>query len=145
MNDFVPMVDVAAQQREILDEVRPAIDEILATGAFIGGAHVDAFEEAYARFSGAGHCVGVANGTDALEIALRAVGVEHGHEVVLPANTFIATAEAVARIGAVEPDQRSAIAMPKRRQAFEKLARQRHDVSAQPGRPDAVADGEAGL
>jgi dTDP-4-amino-4,6-dideoxygalactose transaminase len=96
----IPLVDVAAQQREILDEIRPLVDDILATGAFIGGPHVSAFEEAYAKFSQVGHCVGVANGTDALEIALRAVGVVPGSEVVLPANTFIATAEAVARIGA---------------------------------------------
>ena len=58
------------------------------------------FEQAYARFLGAGNCVGVANGTDALELALRASGVTAGAEVILPANTFIATAEAVSRIGA---------------------------------------------
>jgi dTDP-4-amino-4,6-dideoxygalactose transaminase len=58
------------------------------------------FEEAYARFCSVNHCVGVANGTDALELALRAVGVTAGGEVVLPANSFVATAEAVARIGA---------------------------------------------
>ena len=59
-----------------------------------------AFEQEYADFVGARACVGVGNGTDALEMALRAVGVGHGDEVVLPANTFIATAEAVLRAGA---------------------------------------------
>lgn len=96
----VPLVDIAAQQAEILDEIRPAVDRILANGAFIGGAAVAEFESAYAQFVGARHCVGVGNGTDALEIAMRAGGVGPGDEVILPANTFIATAEAVARIGA---------------------------------------------
>src|SRR5437879_6848473 len=61
---------------------------------------VTAFEEAFADFSEVRHCVGMANGTEALELAFRAVGVGHGDEVILPANTFIATAEAVARAGA---------------------------------------------
>jgi dTDP-4-amino-4,6-dideoxygalactose transaminase len=100
MNSHVPLVDVAATQAEVIDEIRPAIDDILSSGAFIGGPHVAAFELAYATYSGARHCVGVANGTDALEIALRGIGVTQGSEVVLPANTFVATAEAVARVGA---------------------------------------------
>ncbi|MGX7678027.1 DegT/DnrJ/EryC1/StrS family aminotransferase [Jatrophihabitans sp. DSM 45814] len=100
MTQNVPLVDIAAQQREIIDEIRPEIDEILVTGAFIGGRHVARFEEAFANLIGVDHCIGVANGTDGLEIALRAAGVTSEHEVVLPANTFIATAEAVERIGA---------------------------------------------
>ncbi len=97
----IPLVDLGAQFREIADEVRPAIDDVLASTAFIGGPQVTAFEREYAAFTGARHCVGVANGTDALEMALRAVGVSWGDEVLIPANTFIATAEAVLRIGAV--------------------------------------------
>jgi len=73
---------------------------VFAATAFIGGPAVGRFEQAYAAFIGVEHCVGVANGTDALELALRAVGVRPGGEVILPANTFIATAEAVSRIGA---------------------------------------------
>jgi dTDP-4-amino-4,6-dideoxygalactose transaminase len=96
----VPLVDLAAQQAEVADEVRIGLDEVFATTAFVGGPPVRLFEEEYAAFVRAGHCVGVANGTDALELALRAVGVGPGDEVVLPANTFIATAEAVSRIGA---------------------------------------------
>ena len=96
----IPLVNVAATQAEVLEEIAGPIDEILRGGGFIGGPHVAAFEEEYARFSETDYCVGVANGTDALEIALRAVGVGVGDEVVLPANTFVATAEAVARIGA---------------------------------------------
>ncbi len=96
----IPLVDVAATQAAVLDEIRPLVDEILTGGGFVGGPYVEEFESAYARFSRVTHCVGVANGTDALEMALRAVGVRPGAEVVLPANTFVATAEAVARIGA---------------------------------------------
>jgi dTDP-4-amino-4,6-dideoxygalactose transaminase len=94
-------VDLAAQQAEVDDEVRAGIDEVFATTAFVGGPAVGRFEAAYAAAVGVQHCVGVANGTDALELALRAVGVGPGDEVVLPANTFVATAEAASRIGAV--------------------------------------------
>ncbi|GAB3087138.1 DegT/DnrJ/EryC1/StrS family aminotransferase [Nocardioides zeae] len=97
----VPLVDLRAQQAEVAAEVRAGFDDVLARAAFVGGAEVAAFETAYAAFVGARHCVGVANGTDALELALRAVGVAAGDAVVLPANTFVATAEAVSRIGAV--------------------------------------------
>ncbi|WP_372593645.1 DegT/DnrJ/EryC1/StrS family aminotransferase [Actinotalea sp.] len=97
----IPLVDLRAQQAEIADEVRAGLDEVFAATAFVGGPAVGRFEQAYARMTGVEHCVGVANGTDALELALRAVGVEAGGEVIIPANTFIATAEAVSRIGAV--------------------------------------------
>ena len=73
---------------------------MLATTGFVGGPQVAAFEREYAAFGGVEHCVGVANGTDAVELALRAVGVGPGDEVIVPANTFVATAGAVARIGA---------------------------------------------
>lgn len=97
----VPLVDLAAQHEEIADEVRLGIEGVFAATAFVGGPAVGRFEEEYAAFVGSAHCIGVANGTDALELALRAVGVGPGAEVILPANTFIATAEAVSRIGAV--------------------------------------------
>nr|WP_298459576.1 DegT/DnrJ/EryC1/StrS family aminotransferase [uncultured Cellulomonas sp.] len=97
----MPLVDLAAQQTEIADEVRVGLDEVFATTAFVGGPAVGRFERAYAAFTEVEHCVGVGNGTDALELALRAVGVTSGGEVIVPANTFIATAEAVSRIGAV--------------------------------------------
>ena len=97
----VPMVDLGAQQDEIADEVEAGLKDVFTQTSFIGGPAVAEFEQSYARFLGAGNCVGVANGTDALELALRASGVTAGGEVILPANTFIATAEAVSRIGAV--------------------------------------------
>jgi len=97
----VPLVDLQAQHAEVQDAVLDGLREVFAAASFIGGPPVAAFERAYADFIGAKHCVGVANGTDALELALRAVGVRPGGEVILPANTFIATAEAVSRIGAL--------------------------------------------
>ena len=81
-------------------EVAEGWQQVLARTAFIGGPQVAAFEAEYAAFIGARHCVGVANGTDAIEIALRALGIGPGDECILPANTFIATAEAVSRAGA---------------------------------------------
>lgn len=96
----VPFVDLIAQQAEIADEVLPSWRRLLDTASFIGGEQVESFERDYASFTGVRHCIGVANGTDALELALRAVGVEPGGQVILPVNTFIATAEAVSRIGA---------------------------------------------
>lgn len=100
MNPLIPLVDLAAQQAEIADEVRPLLESVLERAAFVGGPEVQRFETEFADYLGVGHCVGVANGTDALEIALRTVGVGPGSEVILPANTFIATAEAVVRAGA---------------------------------------------
>lgn len=97
----VPLVDLKAQQAEIDDEVMAGLAAVFANTSFIGGAPVAEFEEAYATFLGAGHCIGASNGTDALELALRGAGITAGDEVILPANTFIATAEAVCRVGAV--------------------------------------------
>lgn len=97
----VPFLDLAAQQAEILDEVLPVWQRQLSGAGFIGGPEVDAFEREYAEYIGVRHVIGVSNGTDALELAYRAAGVRAGDEVIMPANTFIATAEAASRIGAV--------------------------------------------
>jgi dTDP-4-amino-4,6-dideoxygalactose transaminase len=96
----IPLVDLAAAHAEVAEEVEAGFKRIIADTAFIGGAEVAAFESEYAAFSGLPYAIGVANGTDALELAFKAVGVGPGTEVILPANTFIATAEAVARTGA---------------------------------------------
>jgi dTDP-4-amino-4,6-dideoxygalactose transaminase len=98
---MVPLVDLAAQHAAVSKEVAEGWDQVLARTAFIGGPQVALFEREYSDFIGADHCVATANGTDAIEIALRALGVGPGDECILPANTFVATAEAVARIGAV--------------------------------------------
>src|SRR4051812_29532989 len=97
---FVPLVDLSLQHAEVAGDIGAGLDRVLSSGAFVLGPDVTAFEQEFAAYSRARHCVGVANGTDAVELALRAVGVEPGDEVILPANTFIATAGAVMRAGA---------------------------------------------
>jgi dTDP-4-amino-4,6-dideoxygalactose transaminase len=96
----IPLVDLAAQHAAVAEEVTAGWQEVFARTAFIGGPQVAAFESEYAAFTGSRHCIGVANGTDGIEIALRALGVGPGDECILPTNTFIATAEAVCRTGA---------------------------------------------
>jgi dTDP-3-amino-3,4,6-trideoxy-alpha-D-glucose transaminase len=82
------------------DRLVEALDRVARSGRYILGAEVDAFEEEFARYLGVRHCIGVANGTDALTIALRALGVGRGDEVVMPSFTFYATAEAALVLGA---------------------------------------------
>lgn len=96
----IPLVDLAAQHAIIADEVAEGWRQILDRAAFIGGPPVAEFERQYAEFVGVRHCVGTANGTDAIEVALRALGIGRGDQCILPANTFVATAEAVWRAGA---------------------------------------------
>lgn len=96
----VPLVDLGRQNDPLLPEVLAAFAQICADGDFVLGSAVSRFEAEYAAFCGVERCIGVGNGTDALELALLACGIGHGDEVILPANTFVATAEAVARIGA---------------------------------------------
>jgi dTDP-4-amino-4,6-dideoxygalactose transaminase len=82
------------------DRLSEALDRVARSGRYILGPEVEAFEEEFARYVGVHHCVGVANGTDALTIALKAAGVGPGDEVVLPSFTFYATAEAALVLGA---------------------------------------------
>ena len=82
------------------DEIRAAIDRVLAGGRYILGPEVEAFEREFAAYHGGGHCIGVANGTEALELALRAVGVAPGDLVATVANTASATVAAIQQIGA---------------------------------------------
>ncbi|WP_433271827.1 DegT/DnrJ/EryC1/StrS family aminotransferase [Actinosynnema sp. CS-041913] len=96
----IPLVDLRAQHEQVADEVADGWAQVLKTTAFIGGRQVAEFEAEFAAYQEVPHCVGVGNGTDAIELALRALDVGPGDECVLPANTFIATAEAVARSGA---------------------------------------------
>lgn len=96
----VPLVDLRPQHDLVAADVRAAVQEVLDGGAFVLGPAVARFEDEYAAFAGTEHCVGVGNGTDALELALRGARVGTGDEVLVPANTFVATAEAVLRAGA---------------------------------------------
>jgi len=101
MSSGVPLIDLQAQHRQVAEQVGAGFARVLETCSFILGPEVPAFEQAFAAHAGVRHCIGVANGTDALELSLRAAGIGPGDEVLLPVNTFIATALAVARIGAV--------------------------------------------
>lgn len=96
----VPFVDLKSQYRSIKNEMDAAIAEVIENTAFVGGKAVSRFEEAFSAYVGVPHCVGVANGTDAIEIALLALGIRPGDEVIVPANSFIATSEAVTTAGA---------------------------------------------
>jgi dTDP-4-amino-4,6-dideoxygalactose transaminase len=96
----IPLVDLKWQRDQIRDEVLAGWAQVLDSTSFILGPAVGEFESAFANYSGVDHCIGVGNGTDALEMAIRALGVGPGDEVILPANTFIATALAVTRVGA---------------------------------------------
>jgi dTDP-4-amino-4,6-dideoxygalactose transaminase len=96
----IPFVDLKAQYQSIKTEIDAAIAGVISETAFIGGPHVKAFEEAFARYCGVANCVGVANGTDALFIALRALGIGAGDEVITVANSFVATSEAIRMAGA---------------------------------------------
>jgi dTDP-4-amino-4,6-dideoxygalactose transaminase len=96
----VPMLDLGWQHRQVEDEVNAGFAQVMGATSFILGPDVTRFEREYARFSGVDHVVGVGNGTDAIELALRAAGIGQGAGVLIPANTFVATAEAVVRAGA---------------------------------------------
>lgn len=96
----VPFLDLGAQHQPIREEILAGWAEVLDATRFVGSIHVAAFEQEFAKAHEAKHCVAVSSGTDALYIALRALDVGPGDRVVLPTNTFIATAEAVSMTGA---------------------------------------------
>ena len=107
----VPFLDLKAAYLECQSDIDAAVQRVLHSGYYIGGPEVDAFEAEFARFCEAKECVGVANGLDALHLALRAMDVGPGDEVIVPSNTYIATWLAVNQCGAtvvpVEPDART--------------------------------------
>lgn len=96
----VPLVDLKAQYRTIQRDIDAAIYRVINNSSFVLGEELEGFEKEFAAYIGAEYCVGVNNGTSALYLALKAVGVSQGHEVIIPVNTFIATAEAVSMLGA---------------------------------------------
>ena len=95
----VPFVDLHAQYLSIKAEIDSAIAEVIAESAFIRGRHVDAFERAWADALKAKHCVSCANGTDALYIAMRGLGIKPGDEVITTAHSWIATSETITQAG----------------------------------------------
>ncbi len=98
--DPIPLVDVKAQYAPLLPQIKQAIDEVLEGGQFVFGPNVSAFEEEAARYLGVRETISVANGTDAIVLVLNALEIGPGAEVICPAFTFYATAEAIARVGA---------------------------------------------
>jgi dTDP-4-amino-4,6-dideoxygalactose transaminase len=100
LNERVPFTDLAAMTRDVRAEVERAWANLLDSSRFIGGEEVAKFERNWASYCGVPHAIGVGNGTDALLLTLRALGIGPGDEVIVPANTFVATAEAVVLAGA---------------------------------------------
>ncbi len=96
----IPLVDLKTQYMNIKKEINEAINEVISQTAFVGGAYVKTFESAFANYCGVKHCIGVGNGTDALFIALKALDIGPGDEVITAANSFIATSEAITMAGA---------------------------------------------
>lgn len=97
---MIPLVDLGAQYAVIRDELQRAVDDVFQSGTFVLGPQAKAFETEFAAACGVPYAVGVGNGTDALTLALRALDVGPGHEVIVPASSFVATAEAVCLVGA---------------------------------------------
>jgi dTDP-4-amino-4,6-dideoxygalactose transaminase len=95
----IPFVDLHAQYLSIKSEIDAAIAEVISESAFIRGPHVDRFEQNWARTLGVKHCVSCANGTDALYIAMRALGVKPGDEIITSAHSWIATSETITQAG----------------------------------------------
>ena len=96
---MIKFLDLNKQYLKIKDEIDNSIKAVLKDGAFIGGNYVQSFENAFSKYNNIKYCVGVANGTDALEIAIEALNLPLKSEIIVPANSFFATSEAVSRMG----------------------------------------------
>jgi len=96
---MIKFIDLYQQYFSIKTEIDQAIAAVIRDGIFVGGKYVTAFENNFAQYQQAAHCVGVGNGTDALEIAIEALALPKGSEIIVPGNSFIASAEAVTRTG----------------------------------------------
>ncbi|RLD65326.1 MAG: erythromycin biosynthesis sensory transduction protein eryC1 [Bacteroidetes bacterium] len=109
----IPFVDLKTQYNSLKKEMDTAIHSVIERTAFIKGSEIKDFEEAYARDYGVKHCIGVANGTDAIYIALKMLGIGAGDEVITVANSWISTAETISQTGAtpvfIDIDQYSTI------------------------------------
>jgi dTDP-4-amino-4,6-dideoxygalactose transaminase len=121
MSYDVPLTDLAAMTREVRAAVDRGWARLLESGRFIGGEAVEEFEHAWSAYCGVPHAVGVGNGTDALQLVICALGIGEGDEVVVPANTFVATAEAVVAAGATprfaDVDPRTLLLTPEQLEA----------------------------
>ena len=99
--DIVPFVDLAAHHAPVRAEIQAAVEKVIQHGKYVLGPEVGDFEQGFAKMIGAKHAIGVGTGLDALRLAFEAAGVKAGDEVIVPGNTFIATALAVSALGAV--------------------------------------------
>ena len=98
--DGIPFYELLPQHQPLLSRFHSRLDEVVADSAFVGGRWVERFEAQWAGYCGVQHAIGVANGTDAIELVLRGLGIGPGDTVIVPANTFVATAAAVVAAGA---------------------------------------------
>lgn len=96
----IPFLDLVTPHKELREEIRQVVEKALDTAGFIGGPMLEGFEQDFAKYCDAAHCVGVSSGTDALRFALMGLGVGSGDVVVTVPNTFIATTEAISQSGA---------------------------------------------
>ena len=111
MNQQIPFLDMKAPYNELKDELDNAYHRVMESGWYILGEEVEAFEQEFAEYCGARYCIGVGNGLEALQLILRAYNIGPGDEVIVPANTYIASWLAISYVGAtpvgVEPDPRT--------------------------------------
>ena len=132
----VPFLDLVRPHVEMEEELVAVFRKALRTAGFIGGKAVQDFEDAFSNFCHVGHCVGVANGTDALRFALLAAGIRPGDGVITVANTFIATTEAITQAGAmpefVDIDERTYNINPEKLREYLELKCDRDPVSGRP-------------
>jgi len=135
----IPFLDLVAQHAPLREEILRVVAEALDSAAFVGGSQVAAFEEEFGRFVGSRYAVGVSNGTEALRLALQAMGVGPGARVVTVPNTFIATTEAISQVGAqfdfVDVDPRNGLMDPNH---LEQYLRERFDRGPASARPAAI-------
>jgi len=111
MNNSIPFLDLSATYKELKSDLDASYNRLMNSGWYILGDEVEAFELEYAKYCSVNHCIGVGNGLDALTLSLLACGVKEGDEVIVPANTYIATWLSVSNIGAipipVEPNEKT--------------------------------------
>lgn len=96
---MIKFLDLKKQYEDIKDEIDKAINDVISETAFIGGKYVAQFEKEFAQYQDAKYCIGVGNGTDALEIAIESLNLPNGSDIIVPANSFIASSEAITRSG----------------------------------------------
>jgi dTDP-4-amino-4,6-dideoxygalactose transaminase len=143
-NNTIPFLDLLSPHEELKEELCDVFRKALSTAGFIGGPMVEEFEQEFAKYCDVQHCVGVANGTDALRFALIAAGIKYGDIVVTVPNTFIATAEAISQAGAlpqfVDVDERTYNMDPEKLQEYLEVScrfdnESRKTINLKTGRP----------